>query len=64
MESANDGVYIQDPDKPVINDAENTLDTLYINNASVVSSGDYQRYYIHEGKEISSYNRSRYPYAG
>ncbi len=44
------GIGIQDPDKPVINDAENTLDTLYINNASVVSSGDYQRYFIHDGK--------------
>ncbi|HHY81932.1 MAG TPA: FAD:protein FMN transferase [Clostridiales bacterium] len=46
------GIGIQNPDKPVVNDAENTLDTLYINDAAVVSSGDYQRYYIHEGKRI------------
>lgn len=46
------GIGIQDPDKPVVNDAQNTLDTLYVNDASVVSSGDYQRYYIHEGKRI------------
>jgi thiamine biosynthesis lipoprotein len=46
------GIGIQDPNKPVINDKENTLDTVYINDASVVSSGDYQRYYIHEEKVI------------
>jgi thiamine biosynthesis lipoprotein len=46
------GIGIQDPDKPVINDKENTLDTIYINDAAVVSSGDYQRYYIYEGQTI------------
>jgi len=46
------GIGIQDPDKPVVNDVENTLDTVYVNNASVVTSGDYQRYYIHNGKRI------------
>lgn len=46
------GIGIQDPDKPVVNDVQNTLDTLYVNDASVVSSGDYQRYYIYEGKRI------------
>jgi thiamine biosynthesis lipoprotein len=46
------GIGIQDPDKPVVNDRDNTLDTIYVNDASVVSSGDYQRYYIHEGKVI------------
>lgn len=46
------GIGIQDPDKPVVNDVENTLDIIYINDASVVSSGDYQRYYIHDGKRI------------
>jgi len=46
------GIGIQNPDKPVVNDAENTLDTVYVKDAAVVSSGDYQRYYIHEGKRI------------
>lgn len=46
------GIGVQDPDKPVINDKENTLDTIYLSDASIVSSGDYQRYYIHEGKLI------------
>lgn len=46
------GIGVQDPDKSIITDEENTLDTIYINNASVVSSGDYQRYYIVDGKVI------------
>jgi thiamine biosynthesis lipoprotein len=46
------GIGIQHPDKPVINDIENTLDVLYINDASVVSSGDYQRYYFYNGDRI------------
>ncbi len=46
------GIGIQDPDKPVVNDVQNTLDTLYVIDASVVSSGDYQRYYMHEGRRI------------
>lgn len=46
------GVGIQSPDRAVVSDEENMLDTIFINNASVVSSGDYQRYYIVDGKVI------------
>lgn len=46
------GIGIQNPDKSVITTSENILDTVYLNNASVVSSGDYQRYYIVDGKTI------------
>ncbi len=38
------GVGIQDPDKFRFVD-DNLLDTIYINNASVVASGDYERFY-------------------
>jgi thiamine biosynthesis lipoprotein len=44
------GIGIQDPDKMFIAAEENLLDTIFVNNASVVSSGDYQRYYVVEGK--------------
>ncbi|WP_458632992.1 FAD:protein FMN transferase [Paenibacillus sp. CMAA1364] len=44
------GVGLQNPDKFIASDEENLLDTIYINNASVVSSGDYQRYYVVDGK--------------
>lgn len=40
------GIGIQNPDKSIINAESNILDTIFINDASVVSSGDYQRYYI------------------
>jgi len=46
------GVGIQDPDKIAILAEENLLDTIFLNNASVVSSGDYQRYYIVDGELI------------
>ena len=46
------GVAIQNPDKSILPDNENILDTAFLNNASVVSSGDYQRYYIVNGKPI------------
>ncbi|HHU77392.1 MAG: FAD:protein FMN transferase [Caldicoprobacterales bacterium] len=46
------GIGIQDPDMPIINDAQNTLDTIFVGEASVVSSGDYQRYYMYEGRRI------------
>lgn len=38
------GVGLQNPDKTLF-DTGNVLDTVFINNESVVSSGDYQRYY-------------------
>jgi thiamine biosynthesis lipoprotein len=46
------GVGIQSPDRAVVSDEENMLDTIFLNNASVVSSGDYQRYYIVDGKVV------------
>ena len=46
------GVGIQNPDKLIVSDEQNMLDTIFINNASVVSSGDYQRYYFVDGKAI------------
>lgn len=39
------GVGIQNPDESVLA-AESTVDTVFLNNMSVVSSGDYQRYYF------------------
>jgi thiamine biosynthesis lipoprotein len=44
------GIALQDPDKALLSDEDNTLDTVFLNNASVVSSGDYQRYYIVNGE--------------
>ena len=45
------GIGIQDPDKSVTTDEDN-LDTIFVSNKSVVSSGDYQRYYIVDGKRM------------
>ncbi|MGI6705601.1 MAG: FAD:protein FMN transferase [Clostridia bacterium] len=44
------GIGIQDPDKSIVPDGSNILDTVFINNASVVSSGDYERYYVVDDK--------------
>lgn len=46
------GIGIQNPDKLIVMEEENLLDTVFLNNASVVSSGDYQRYYIVDNKII------------
>lgn len=46
------GIGIQDPSKMIVTAEENLLDTIFVNNASVVSSGDYQRYYIVDGKVV------------
>lgn len=45
------GVAIQDPDSALLSDTSSDLmDVLFLHNASVVTSGDYQRYFIYEGK--------------
>ncbi|MDR3238471.1 MAG: FAD:protein FMN transferase [Clostridiales bacterium] len=46
------GVGIQDPSKPA-QGSENILDTIYINDMSVVTSGNYQRFYEVDGKIYS-----------
>jgi len=46
------GIGIQDPDKPLLPDGSNYLDVVFVNNASVVNSGDYERYYIVGDKRI------------
>lgn len=41
------GIGIQNPDKSIVSDDQsNLLDVIFINNSSVVSSGDYERYYM------------------
>ena len=40
------GIGLQDPNKFIVSDEDANLDVIFVNNASVVSSGDYQRYYI------------------
>lgn len=40
------GISIHDPDKPVVSDEINYLDVIFVTNKSVVSSGDYERYYV------------------
>ncbi len=46
------GIGIQNPNKSIVSDEDNILETIFINNASVVTSGDYQRYYIVDGKPM------------
>ena len=41
---------IQDPDASIVAEKENILDAVFLTDGAVVSSGDYQRYYIAEGK--------------
>ena len=43
------GVGIQNPDDALYSAATTTKDVLYCSNISVVSSGDYQRYYVVDG---------------
>lgn len=43
------GIGIQNPDSSLF-DTDNSLETLFISDASVVSSGDYQRYFIVDDK--------------
>ena len=46
------GVGIQDPEKSIVPSEENLLDVIFTNDAAVVTSGDYQRYYIVDDKVI------------
>jgi len=43
---------IQDPDSNALVPNSNNLDIAYVNDASIVTSGDYQRYYVVDGKRI------------
>jgi len=44
------GVGIQDPDASIFSADEDLLDVIYVNDAAVASSGDYQRYYVVDGQ--------------
>ncbi|OPA74247.1 thiamine biosynthesis protein ApbE [Paenibacillus selenitireducens] len=46
------GVGLQNPDKFIATDDGNLLDTIFVKDASVVSSGDYQRYYMVDGQPV------------
>ena len=41
---------IQEPEASIFGESDNLLDTIFINDGAVVSSGDYQRYYTEGGK--------------
>ncbi len=43
------GVGIQDPNRPIVSE-NNLLDVIFVNEASVATSGDYQRYYTVDGR--------------
>jgi FAD:protein FMN transferase len=46
------GVGIQNPDQSIVGNSDNLLDVLYLADAAVVSSGDYQRFYVVEDQVI------------
>lgn len=46
------GIGIQDPNGNALIPDDEPLDTVYLRDTSLVSSGDYQRYYVVEGKVI------------
>ena len=46
------GIGIQNPNTSIVPNDNSVLETLFINNASVVTSGDYQRYYVVDEKRI------------
>ncbi len=46
------GIGIQDPAKSIFSDEENLLDVVYANDMSIVTSGDYQRYYVVDDKIV------------
>ena len=43
---------IQDPDGNTLIPTGNNIDTVYVNDASIVTSGDYQRYYVVDDERI------------
>ncbi|MCR3923521.1 MAG: FAD:protein FMN transferase [Firmicutes bacterium] len=43
---------IQNPDESIVS-TDGVLETVYVTDASVVSSGDYQRYYVVDGKKYN-----------
>ena len=45
------GIGIQNPEESVISD-NNVMDVIFVNDSSVVSSGDYQRYYVVNDRRI------------
>lgn len=47
------GIGLQHPDRLTVTAEENLLDTAFIEEASVVSSGDYERYYMVGDKRIN-----------
>ncbi len=46
------GIGIQNPERFIALEEDNLLDTIFLNDASVVSSGDYQRYYVVDDQVI------------
>ena len=46
------GVGLQDPQAAVLSGEDRYLDTLFLNDCSVVTSGNYQRYYMVDGQRI------------
>lgn len=45
------GIGIQNPDESIVSDS-GVLEVIFVDNASVVTSGDYQRYYVVDDKRI------------
>ena len=46
------GVGIQNPEQSIVGSSDNLLDVLYLSDSAVVSSGDYQRFYVVEDQVI------------
>ncbi|HHY44607.1 MAG TPA: FAD:protein FMN transferase [Firmicutes bacterium] len=44
------GIGIQDPDSSIFSDEEGLLDVVFVRDASVATSGGYQRFYVVDGK--------------